>query len=62
MGSGTTGVAAVLEGRRFYGIEKDQDHFDVACTRIDAAIATKQRWERMGLWTDASGAPQKKKL
>lgn len=49
MGSGTTGVAAVLEGRRFFGVEKDQGHFDVACARIDAAIATKERWGQLGL-------------
>ena len=39
MGSGTTGVAALREGRRFIGIEIDQDHFDMACRRIEAEIA-----------------------
>jgi site-specific DNA-methyltransferase (adenine-specific) len=37
MGSGTTGVAAVLEGRRFVGIECDPEHFAVACRRIAEA-------------------------
>lgn len=37
MGSGTTGVGAVLEGRRFVGIECDPGHFDVACRRIAQA-------------------------
>lgn len=37
MGSGTTGVAAVLEGRRFIGIELDPAHFEVACRRIAEA-------------------------
>lgn len=37
MGSGTGGVAAVMSGRRFIGIEIDPDHFDTACRRIDEA-------------------------
>lgn len=38
MGTGTTGVACVLEGRRFIGIEKDEKHFDTACRRIEEAL------------------------
>jgi len=34
MGSGTTGIAAVNNGRRFIGIEVDPGHFDTACRRI----------------------------
>jgi site-specific DNA-methyltransferase (adenine-specific) len=34
MGSGTTGVSAVMAGRRFIGIEKDERYFDVACRRL----------------------------
>jgi DNA modification methylase len=34
MGSGTTGVAALLAGKRFIGIEKDQVCFEYACKRI----------------------------
>lgn len=34
MGTGTTGVAAVMEGMPFIGIEVDQKHFDSACRRI----------------------------
>lgn len=41
MGSGTTGVAAVLQGRGFQGIERDRKHFDIACRRIEQAY--KQR-------------------
>lgn len=37
MGSGTTGVAAVSQGRRFIGIEKDPERFDIACRRIEDA-------------------------
>ena len=33
-GSGTTGVACVLEGRKFTGIEREPKYFDIACQRI----------------------------
>jgi len=39
MGSGTTGVACVKTGRRFIGIEIDEDYFDIACERIRKAYA-----------------------
>ncbi len=39
MGSGTTGVAAILEGRNFIGIEREPDFFTIAQTRINSAIA-----------------------
>lgn len=35
MGSGTTGVAAVLEDRRFIGIEKEPKYFEIAKARIE---------------------------
>ena len=35
MGSGTTGVAAIALGRRFIGIEKDADYFDLSRARIE---------------------------
>lgn len=38
MGTGTTGVACILEGKRFIGIEKDEKHFDTACRRIEDAL------------------------
>jgi len=38
MGSGTTGVAAVLSGKRFIGIEQDPVYFDYACERIEAEV------------------------
>ena len=34
MGSGSCGVAAVLTGRRFIGIEKDASYFAIAQERI----------------------------
>ena len=34
MGSGPTGVAAVIGGREFIGIEKEKQYFDIACKRI----------------------------
>ena len=34
MGSGTTGVACVNTGRKFIGIEKDPDYFEIASKRI----------------------------
>jgi site-specific DNA-methyltransferase (adenine-specific) len=39
MGSGTTGVAAVKNGRKFVGIEIDPRHFETACKRIERAYA-----------------------
>lgn len=34
MGSGTTGLACSLEGRRFIGVESDPAYFDIACVRL----------------------------
>lgn len=39
MGSGTTGVACIKEGRQFIGIELDPGYFAIACKRI------KKAWE-----------------
>lgn len=39
MGSGTTGVACVKQGRPFIGIEIDPDYFDVAVERIRDAYS-----------------------
>jgi DNA modification methylase len=38
MGSGTTGVAAIQQGRKFIGIERDPHYFQVACERITNAL------------------------
>lgn len=37
MGSGSTGKAAMREGFRFIGIEREVKYFDIACRRIDDA-------------------------
>lgn len=37
MGSGTTGVSAVMAGRNFIGIERDEAFFNLACRRIEDA-------------------------
>ncbi len=39
MGSGTTGVACHLMGRRFIGVELNRRYFDEACVRMERAIA-----------------------
>lgn len=36
MGSGSTGVAALREGFRFIGIEREQEYFDIAQQRINS--------------------------
>jgi site-specific DNA-methyltransferase (adenine-specific) len=42
MGSGTTGVAAIQMGRKFIGIERESKYFDIACKRIEQAVAQGQ--------------------
>lgn len=37
MGSGTTGVACVVLGRKFIGIEIEPEYFEIACRRIEKA-------------------------
>lgn len=37
MGSGTTGVAAIMSGRKFIGIERDPEYFEIACRRLSDA-------------------------
>lgn len=39
MGSGTTGIACANLDRKFIGIEKEKEYFDLACERIEAAYA-----------------------
>lgn len=44
-GSGTTGVGALLEGRRFLGIEKIPSYVAIARARLAAVIATPSLFE-----------------
>lgn len=37
MGAGTTGVAAVRQGRKFIGCEQSAEYFAIACRRIEEA-------------------------
>jgi site-specific DNA-methyltransferase (adenine-specific) len=41
MGSGTTGVACINTNRNFIGIELDENYFNIAQKRIEAAQAAK---------------------
>jgi len=45
MGSGTTGVAAINMGRKFIGIEREPKYFEIACKRIEQAVAQPQLFE-----------------
>ena len=42
MGTGSTGVAAIQLGRKFIGIEREPKYFDIACKRIEQAVAQGQ--------------------
>ena len=60
MGSGTTGVAAIQLGRKFIGIERDPKYFDIACKRIEQAVAQGQlfapatmKQEQVGMFGEA---------
>lgn len=38
MGSGSTCVAVIREGRRYIGIEKEEKYYDIACKRVESAL------------------------
>lgn len=42
MGSGTTGLAALNTGRRFVGIERDENYYNIGVARMAAASAARQ--------------------
>jgi site-specific DNA-methyltransferase (adenine-specific) len=57
MGSGTTGVAAVIEGRRFIGVEMVETHLQTADRRIaEAAMRTRPGVDAAHLFTDEASA------
>jgi DNA modification methylase len=45
MGSGSAGVACVLLGRKFIGIEINEKYFDIACKRIEQAVSENLLWQ-----------------
>lgn len=45
MGSGSTGVAAVRMRRKFMGIEREPQYFDIACRRIEQAYKQRPLFE-----------------
>lgn len=45
MGSGTTGVTAIQLGKKFIGIEREKQYFDIACKRIEQAVSQPQLFE-----------------
>lgn len=49
-GSGTTGVAALLRGYRFIGIERTAEYSDVAQRRLQAAVADTNWREPKQMW------------
>jgi DNA modification methylase len=48
MGSGSTLVACVLEGRPCIGIELDDHYFQIACSRVEAALQEREAQGRQG--------------
>lgn len=38
MGSGTTGAACINTGKKFVGIEREREYFDMACERLEKLI------------------------
>jgi site-specific DNA-methyltransferase (adenine-specific)/modification methylase len=56
MGSGTTGVACVMEGLQFVGIERERKYFDIACRRIEQAYAQPRLIEDIKVEADKTAA------
>ena len=51
MGSGTTGVACINTGRKFIGMELDDDYFAIAEQRIKTALVE----SKQDLFREAAG-------
>ncbi len=52
MGTGSTGVAAIRNGRKFIGVEIDKTYYDIAVARLEAAM-NQQRLFCIGSGTTA---------
>lgn len=46
MGSGSTGLACVMTNRKFIGIEKEQEYFDIANSRIQKELKLESLFEK----------------
>lgn len=57
MGSGTTGVAAVMRGQPFIGIEGIPAYFEIACERIERAHAQRDLFAAPAALTPGKGKP-----
>lgn len=55
MGSGSTGLAALVEGMGFLGIEAERDYYELALRRTRAAIKEKSVLRVLADWS--SGGP-----
>lgn len=55
MGSGTTAVAAIQQGRRFIGIELIEEYVKLAQTNIQKAIVTQQRQLELPIDNNGNG-------
>ena len=56
MGSGTTGVAAVQQGRNFVGVEIEEKYFDIACSRLrDAAQSVPRQMDLVSILSHDRG-------
>lgn len=51
MGSGTTGIACMLEGRNFIGIEREAEFFEIATHRITHAAVDATAGRSTAAWT-----------
>lgn len=62
MGSGSTGKAAILEGFRFVGIEREAEYLEIARARINHVAGVKNEPEEPESKQSAISKPQQAKL
>lgn len=56
MGSGTTGVAAVTERRRFIGVELTRHYYDVAATRMASVDVAQGKGEQGSIFAEEAAS------